>query len=80
MFQHKCPHRCDTGFRKRNIVWEIVGMYISDYIRLKAMKSVLDADLLPLFSGHTTLLDAKDELDRIIGQLEDRFKKEGKMM
>lgn len=55
-------------------------MYISDYIRLKAMKSVLDADLLPLFSGHTTLLEAKDELDRIIGQLEDRFKKEGKMM
>ena len=53
-------------------------MYISDYIRLKAMKSVLDADLLPLFSGHTTLLEAKDELDRIIGQLEDRFKKEGK--
>lgn len=69
-FNEKCAHNCNTGFRKRNQEWEIVDLTVADYIRFKAMKAILDADLIPMFGGRTTLLDVSDELDRTIRRAE----------
>lgn len=34
------------------------------------MKAILDADLIPMFGGRSTLLDVSDELDRTIRRAE----------
>lgn len=61
-FADRCPHNCNTGFRKRHLSFEIVGLTAGDYIRLKAIKTILDADVIPLFDGDMTLREVSERI------------------
>lgn len=62
VFAEKCPHNCNTGFRKRHLNFDIAELTVADYIRLKAIKAILDADAIPLFGVDMSLREASERI------------------
>lgn len=63
VFQEKCAHKCNTGFRKHNFEWQFTGITQEDYILLKGFKDILDNFVIPKFGKYKTLLQISKDLE-----------------
>lgn len=63
IFNQKCAHNCNTGFRKRHLEWQFTGITQEDYILLKGFKDILDNFVIPKFGKRKTLLEISKDLE-----------------
>lgn len=62
IFKEKCAHKCNTGFRKRNLNWDIVELTVEDYDKFKTFKDLLDGFIIPIYGRNRTLQGISAEL------------------
>lgn len=65
-FKEKCAHKCNTGFRKRHLAWEITDLTAGDFIHLSAIRSILTKELIPMFGAKAPLCKVSKEIGNIV--------------